>query len=161
MRWRNGRSKTRGRPREKKTNFSVCLSFRQRKRMGRLLRVAAACRRAIRKKPAVRITVAVSLVALGACLPFLSLMATRTSSFEEALSTCEENGRATATKYRDATASLEFHKSNAANSGSWFTLVFKTVSSWFSLACFLLWMFFTPHTSSSETRLDIQRASPS
>jgi hypothetical protein len=35
------------------------------------------------------------------------------------------------------------------------------VSSWFSLACFLLWMFFTPHTSSSETRLDIQRASPS
>jgi hypothetical protein len=130
--------------------------------MGRLLRVAAACRHAIRKKPAVRMTVAVSLVALGACLPFLSLMATSTSSFEEALSTCDENGWATATKHSDATAeSLEFYKSNAANAGSWFGHCFKTVSSWFSLACFLLWVFFTPHTSSSETRLDIQRASPS
>ena len=133
--------------------------------MGRLLRVAAVCRNAIRKKLAVRTTIAASLVALGAILPLLPLMTAKTISFEVARSVCSENVWATSVEISSgmddeaAAEFLEFHKSNAANyANSWFPFGFKTASAWFSLACFLLWMFFTPHTSSSETRLDLQRA---
>jgi hypothetical protein len=135
--------------------------------MGRLLRIAAVCRRAIRKKPAVRNTFAVSLVALGACLPFLALMATKTSSFEEGLSVCGANVWATHVEIgsgmddeAEAAEHLELQKSNASNSGNCLPHVFNAASAWFSLACFLLWMFVTPHTSPPETHLSLHPTPP-
>ena len=136
-------------------------------RMGRPLRAAASCRRAIRKEPAVRNIFAVSLVALGACLPFLRLMTTKASSFEEADPVCRERLLVIVTEVSngmddegEAAEYLEFTKSSAATtSGHLTNTSFNNVSAWFSLACFLTWMFVTPHTSSSETRLDLQRAS--
>jgi hypothetical protein len=110
-------------------------------------------------------TVAISLVALGVCLPFLPLMAARTSSFEEARSVCWKNLWATVlAKVGDAmddeveiAEELEFWKSNAANGANWFAYGFRTASSWFSLACFLVWVLSTPKTPLSVSGLALKR----
>jgi hypothetical protein len=130
-----------------------------------VLRAEAACRRAVRKRPSVRMSLAVFLPALLVCLALLPLLLTQTSSLPEAHSACWElawENWLEAAKDMDEKEAEEYLEGYTSNIAVYLNPShgFNIASAAFSLFCFLLWMFITPHTSSSEARLDLQRKPP-
>jgi hypothetical protein len=87
----------------------------------------------------------VSLAALLVYLAILPLLLTKTRSLGEADSACLE-----AAEYLDEIKSSSSTHLSPSHE-------FNIASAVFSLFCFLMWVFATPHTSSSESRLDLRR----
>jgi hypothetical protein len=128
-------------------------------------RAEKAVQQAVRNGPCLRAFLPVVLTVAIVCAYFIPQFMTGTNSFRDAKGACRDNFISRMFEHGDPGTSIEefvdlkeaeerFEYKAASHLE---THIFNTAPTFFSLACFLLWVFATPHHDSSETILDQKR----
>jgi hypothetical protein len=132
------------------------------------VRTERVAQQAVRNGPCLRACLLVVLTVVIVCAYFIPQFMTGASSFEDAEDACRgrfltrlfEHGDPSRTEgYVDMKEAEEHFEAKPA-SQLYPTHIFNSVSTFFSLACFMLWVYVTPHYDSSEAVLDQRRDDP-
>ena len=121
------------------------------------MRIEQAVKEAIRNGPGLRVCLAVILPAAVVCAYFIPQLLTGTSSYQDARASCRDLTIAriiesTSERYKDVVdleSAEDFFEKNALGDLHP-SHVFSVVSTVISLACFIAWIFFTPHRSAAS-----------